>query len=72
MINRIGSAKKNKKNKKLYKLTEFLGKEHDLQMFCNYLSTHYPEISQFSKSLFRLKINKLRKKALRLYPKIVY
>jgi len=72
MINRIGSAKKNKKNKKLYKLTEFLGKEHDLQMFCSYLSTHYPEISQFSKSLFSLKINKLRKKALRLYPKIVY
>jgi len=70
ILNRIGSEKTSKKHKKLYKLTEFLGNEHDLQVFYQYLSTHFPELSQLSEGLFKLKIKGLRKKALALYPKI--
>lgn len=70
ILNRIGSEKTSKKNKKLYKLTEFLGNEHDLQVFYEYLSTHFPELSQLSEALFILKIKRIRKKALALYPKI--
>jgi hypothetical protein len=49
-----------------------LGNEHDLQVFYQYLSTHFPELSQLSEALFRLKIKRLRKKVLTLYPKISY
>jgi len=70
ILDRIGSKKTSGKNKKLYKLTEFLGNEHDLQMFYQYLSTHFPELSKLSEALFRLKIKRLRKKVLALYPKI--
>ena len=72
ILNRIGSEKTSKKSKKLYKLTEFLGNEHDLQVFYQYLSTHFPELSQLSEALFMLKIKRLRKKVLTLYPKISY
>ena len=72
ILNRSGTERMSKKNKKLYKLTEFLGNEHDLQVFYQYLSTHFPELSQLSEDLFRLKIKSLRKKALALYPKICY
>jgi len=72
VLNRIGLEKTSKKYKKLYKLTEFLGNEHDLQVFYQYLTTHFPELSQLSETLFRLKIKKIRKKALALYPKISY
>lgn len=64
ILDRIGSKKTSGKNKKLYKLTELLGNEHDLQMFYQYLSTHFPELSKLSEALFRLKIKRLRKKAL--------
>jgi len=70
VLNRIGLEKMSKKNKKLYKLTEFLGDEHDLQEFYQYLLTYFPELSQLSEAMFRLEIKKLRKKALALYPKI--
>jgi len=70
VLNQIKSEKTSKNDKKLYKLTEFLGNEHDLQLFYQYLSTHFPELSQLSEALFRLKIKRLRKKALALYPKI--
>jgi len=69
ILNRIGSEKTSKKSKKLYKLTEYLGNEHDLQVFHQYLSTHFPELSQLSEAMFRSKIKRLRKKALALYPK---
>lgn len=72
ILNRIGSEKMSKKDKKLYKLTEFLGNEHDLQVFYQYLSTHFPELSQLSEAMFRLVIKRLRKKALTLYPKISF
>lgn len=72
ILDRFGSKKTSGKNKKLYKLTEFLGNEHDLQVFYQYLSTHFPELSKLSEALFRLKIKRLRKKALALYPKISY
>ena len=72
VLNQIKSEKTSKKNKKLYKLTEFLGSEHDLQVFYQYLSMHFPELSQLSEAMFRLKIKKLRKKVLALYPKISY
>lgn len=72
VLNRIGLEKTSQKYKKLYKLTEFLGNEHDLQEFYQYLTTHFPELSQLSETLFRLKIKKIRKKALALYPKISY
>jgi len=70
VLNQIKSAKTPKKNNKLYKLTEFLGNEHDLQMFYQFLSTHFPELSQLSDTMFRLEIKRLRKKVLSLYPKI--
>jgi hypothetical protein len=41
-----------------------------LQVFSQYLSTHFPVLSQLSEVLFRSKIKRLRKKALALYPKI--
>lgn len=71
-LNRIGSVKTSRKNKKLFKLTEYLGKEHDLQLFYQYLTAHFPELSQLSEALFRLKIKRIRKKVLMLYPKISY
>jgi len=70
VLNRIGSEKTFKQDKKLYKLTEYLGNEHDLQLFYQYLNMHFTELSKISESFFRLKIKKLRKKVLMLYPKI--
>ncbi len=70
VLNRIGSEKTSKKSKKLYKLTEFLGNEHNLQVFYQYLSTYFPELAQLSEALFKSKIKRIRKKALTLYPKI--
>jgi len=72
VLNRTGTEKTPGKNKKLYKLTEFLGDEHNLQVFYEYLSTQFPELSQLSETLFRLKIKRIRKKALALYPKISF
>lgn len=71
-LNRIGSVKTSGKNKKLFKLTEYLGKEHDLQLFYQYLTAHFPELSQLSETLLRFKIKRIRKKVLMLYPKISY
>jgi len=72
ILDRIESEKTPGKNKKLYKLTEFLGDEHNLQVFYQYLSTHFPVLSQLSEAMFRSKIKRLRKKVLALYPKISY
>ena len=71
VLNQKKSEKTPKKNRKLFKLTEFLGNEHDLQVFYQYLSTHFPELSKLSEAMFRLKIKRLRKKALALYPKLI-
>jgi len=70
ILDRIASKKTPGKYSKLYKLTELLGDEHNLQVFYQYLSMHFPELSQLSEALFRLKIKRLRKKALAIYPKI--
>jgi len=72
VLNRIRQQKMSKKRKKLFKLTEYLGNEHDLQLLYQYLSTHYPELSKLSEAIFMFKIKRLRKKALALYPKISY
>ena len=72
VLNGIESEKMSKKNRKLYKLTEFLGNEHNLQVFYQYLSIHFPELSKLSEAVFRLKIKRIRKKALALYPKICF
>ena len=71
-LHRIGKGKTPKKNTKLYTLTEYLGREHDLQVFYQYLVTHFPVLSFTSESFFRLKIKKLRRKILGLYPKVNY
>jgi hypothetical protein len=55
---------------KIHKLTEYLGNEHDLQLFYNYLSLNFTNASgQLQPYLFS-KINRLRKKILTLYPDI--
>ena len=71
-FNRLGLSKTYKHNKKVYKLTEYLGKEHDLQLFIEYLNVHFPKLSQLSHSFFKRKTKNLRKKILMLYPKIEY
>ena len=71
-FNRLGLNKTYKQNKKLYKLTEYVGKEHDLQLFIKYLSVHFVKLSQLSHSFFKRKTRKLKKKILILYPKIEY
>ena len=72
VLNGIESVKRSGKYKKLYKLTELLGNEHNLQLFYQYLSTHFPELSKLSEAVIRLKIKRIRKKALNLYSKICY
>lgn len=71
-FNRLGLSKTYKQNKKLYKLTEYLGKEHDLQLFIEYLNVHFTELSQSSHSFFKRKTKNLRKKIFMLYPEIEY
>ena len=58
--------------KSLYKLTEYLGQEHDLQLFKDYLKMHFPELSKLSNSFFNLRIKKLRIKIMKLFPNIKY
>lgn len=71
-LNRVVSVKTSQQNKKLFKLTEYLGNEHDLQLFYQYLTLHFTELSKKSAPFFSLEIRKVRKKALALYPKISY
>jgi hypothetical protein len=71
LLNRIEPEKSYGKNKKLFKLTEYLGDEHDLQLFHQYMGMFCPELSKISESFFSLKIKKLRKKVLVLYPKLI-
>jgi len=59
-----------KNNKRLCKLTEYLGKEHDLQMFYEYMVQHFAGLSCTYEPFFKLKIKKLRKKILAIYPKL--
>jgi len=71
VLHRIELVNSSKNNKRLYKLTDYLGKEHDLQLFFQYLVVHFPEFSVSSESFFRLRIKKLRKKILVLYPRLI-
>lgn len=71
-FNRLGFEKTSKQNKKIYKLTDSLGKEHDLNLLFEYLGAHFTELSQISQSFFIQKIRKFRKNNLNLYPKINY
>jgi len=71
-FNRLGFEKNSKQNKKLYKLTEYLGKEHDLNLFYQYLSFNFTILSQLSRSYFNRRIRKLRKNILMVYPQINY
>jgi len=71
-FNRLGFEKTSKQNRKLYKLTEYLGKEHDLNLFYQYLSFHFAILSQLSRSYFNRRIRKLRKNILMVYPQINY
>lgn len=72
VFNRLGFTRTSKQNKKLYKITEDLGKEHDLNLFNQYLSVHFAELSKLSRSFFYKRIRKLRKSILMVYPKINY
>jgi hypothetical protein len=67
----IGFEKISPKNDhKFHKLTEYLGNEHDLQIFHEYLKTNFSDLSEKLGPFFLLKINRLREKVLLLYPKI--
>lgn len=71
-FNRLGFEKTSKQNKKIYQLTEYLGKERDLDLLFEYLSVHFAELAHISQSFFIQKIRKFRKNNLNLYPKINY
>jgi len=72
VFNRLGFEKTSKQNKKIYKLTEYLGKEHDLNLLFEYLNVHFTELSQISQSFYIQKTRTLRKNNLNLFPKINY
>ena len=72
VLNKIGLEKTHKPNKRLLKLTEQLGNEHDLEMLHQYLKDYFKELDEATISIFTLRIEKLRRKILRLYPKIHY
>lgn len=59
-----------KENKKILKLSEFLGDEHDLQVLLQYLRINFTDLYEKAKPILLLKIKILRKKVLLLYPKI--
>ena len=59
-----------KEIKRLHKLTGYLGNEHDLQVFNKYLKAHFYDLSGTLRPLVLLKIQKMRRKALGLYPEI--
>ncbi|NEW85356.1 MAG: CHAD domain-containing protein [Mariniphaga sp.] len=71
-LHRLGKGRAPKKNIQLYILTEYLGKEHDLQMLFEYMVLHFAVLSCTYEPFFKLKIKKLRKKVLALYPKVNY
>jgi CHAD domain-containing protein len=70
VFNRLGFEKTSKQNRKFYKLTEYLGKEHDLNLLFEYLRVYFTELSQILQSFFIQKIRKLRRNNLNLYSKI--
>jgi len=72
VFNRLGFEKTSKQNKKVYQLTEYLGKEHDLNLLFEYLGVHFTELSQILQSFFIQKIRKLRRNNMNLYSKINY
>ncbi|MBC8005557.1 MAG: CHAD domain-containing protein [Verrucomicrobia bacterium] len=72
VYNRLGFEKTSKQNKKLYQLTEYLGKEHDLNLLYEFLSIHFHELPPLSQSFFMHKIRKLRKNVFMLYPEVNY
>jgi len=55
----------------LFKVTEYLGKEHDLQMFYEYLNIYFVGLTPEAKPFIKYKINKIRKKILKQYPQII-
>ena len=68
MLTNIGLKATSKQNKQLFKLTEYLGNEHDLELFYQYLKIHFVELSLITQTYFMLKIKKLRKKIVSQYP----
>jgi CHAD domain-containing protein len=72
VINRIGFEKPNKQFKKLYKLTEYLGNEHDIQLLNKNLKIHFPEFTKKINKFLILEILKLRKKVFKLYSDLQY
>ena len=70
VFDKLGFEKTIKKNKKLYLLTEYLGKEHDFNLLYHYLSLYSTELAKLSRSFFVRKIKNLRKNILRRYPEI--
>jgi hypothetical protein len=59
-----------KKNKLLHELNDYLGEEHDLQSFFQYLKENFTSISKMAEPIFIEKIDKLREKILKQYPAI--
>lgn len=72
VLNKIGLEKTYTYNKKLFKLTEYLGYEHDLALLQQYLEDQFKEIAEITNSILTFKTEKLKRKILRLYPKIYY
>jgi len=59
-----------KEVKRLHKVTTYLGDEHDLQLFYQYLRKQHPNVFGIVEPFLLLKINKLRRKVMELYPKV--
>lgn len=58
--------------RKLHKLTEHLGNEHDLQLFYRYLKEQFPEMYENIQPFLLVRIKKLRKKAMILFPSLTF
>ncbi len=59
-----------KKNKLLHELNDYLGEEHDLQSFFQYLKGNFRSLSKRAEPIFIERIDKLRKKILKQFPAI--
>ena len=70
-LKRMGFPKIVKHPKQLFKVTEYLGKEHDLQLFYEYLNIYFVGLTPEAKTFIKYKINKIRKKILKQYPQII-
>jgi CHAD domain-containing protein len=69
-ISKTGLQKTSQQKKKLYKLTEYLGKEHDFQQFYEYLNIYFVGLTPVIEPSVRVHILSLRKRILNLAPRL--